>query len=38
MLGAGPGSQLEITAEGAEAKAALEGLCQLIADRFDEER
>ena len=38
MLGAGPGSQLEISAEGAEARAALEGLCQLIADRFDEER
>ncbi len=38
MLGAGPGSQLEISAEGAEAKAALEGLCQLIADRFDEEQ
>ncbi|WP_254600840.1 HPr family phosphocarrier protein [Caulobacter sp. S45] len=38
MLGAGPGSQLEITAEGAEASAALEDLCQLIADRFDEER
>ncbi len=38
MLGAGPGSQLEIRAEGAEASAALEGLCQLIADRFDEDR
>ncbi len=38
MLGAGPGSQLEISAEGAEAQAALESLCQLIADRFDEER
>ena len=38
MLGAGPGSQLQISAEGAEAQAALEGLCQLIADRFDEER
>ena len=38
MLGAGPGSRLEITAEGAEASAALDGLCQLIADRFDEER
>ncbi len=38
MLGAGPGSQLEITARGADAEAAVEGLRQLIADRFDEER
>ena len=38
MLGAGPGSQLEITAEGSDAQVALEGLCQLISDRFDEER
>ena len=38
MLGAGPGSTLEITAEGPEADAAVEGLCQLIIDRFDEER
>ncbi len=38
MLGAGPGSQVEITAEGPDAEAVLEALCQLIADRFDEER
>ena len=38
MLGAGPGSGLEIAAEGADAEAALDALCQLIADRFDEER
>ncbi len=38
MLGAGPGSELEIVAEGPEAESAVEALCQLIADRFDEER
>jgi phosphocarrier protein HPr len=38
MLGAGPGSVLEITAEGAEAEAAVDALCQLVSDRFDEER
>ncbi len=38
MLGAGPGSVLEITAEGPDAEAAAEGLCQLVADRFDEDR
>jgi phosphocarrier protein HPr len=38
MLGAGPGSMLEITAEGPDAEAAVDGLCQLVADRFDEER
>ena len=38
MLGAGPGSSLEITAEGPEAEAAVDGLCQLVADRFDEDR
>ena len=38
MLGAGPGSTLEITAEGPDASAAVESLRQLIADRFDEER
>ena len=38
MLGAGPGSTLEITAEGPDAEAAVEGLRQLVADRFDEER
>ena len=38
MLGAGPGSTLEITAEGPDASAAVESLRQLVADRFDEER
>ena len=38
MLGAGPGSLLEVSAEGPDAEAALDALCQLIADRFDEER
>ena len=38
MLGAGPGSELEIAAEGPEAEAALDALCQLVVDRFDEER
>ena len=38
MLGAGPGSQVEIAAEGAQAAEALDTLAQLIADRFDEER
>ena len=38
MLGAGPGSHVDISAEGPDAQAALETLCQLIADRFDEER
>ena len=38
MLGAGPGSQVEITAEGPEAGAAVEALSQLVTDRFDEER
>jgi phosphocarrier protein HPr len=38
MLGAGPGSMVEIAAEGAQAEAAVEALAQLVADRFDEER
>ena len=38
MLGAGPGSILEISAEGPDAAAAVDDLCRLIADRFDEER
>lgn len=38
MLAAGIGSTIEITAEGAEAEAALEALCELVAARFDEER
>lgn len=38
MLAAGIGSTVEITAEGADAEAALEALSQLISDRFHEER
>ncbi len=38
MLAAGIGSTIEISAEGAEAEAALDALCALVANRFDEER
>jgi phosphocarrier protein HPr len=38
MLAAGPGSLLEISAEGPEAETALEALCRLVEERFDEER
>jgi phosphocarrier protein len=38
MLAAGIGSTIEISAEGAEAEAALEALCALVAGRFDEDR
>jgi len=38
MLAAGPGSTIEIAAEGAEATAALDALCALVSNRFDEER
>jgi phosphocarrier protein len=38
MLGAGPGCQLEIAAQGPEAAAALDALSQLVQERFDEER
>ena len=38
MLGAGPGSILDITACGADAEAALDTLVQLIETRFHEER
>jgi len=38
MLAAGIGSTVEISAEGPEAAEALEALCHLVADRFDEER
>jgi len=38
MLAAGPGSTLEIRAEGPDAETALEALCRLVEDRFDEER
>jgi phosphocarrier protein HPr len=38
MLAAGIGASIEICAEGPEAEAALEALCDLVADRFEEER
>ena len=38
MLAAGIGSTIEISAEGAEADAAVEALAELVAARFDEER
>ena len=38
MLGAGPGSTVEIEASGPDAQTALDTLTQLIADRFHEER
>ena len=38
MLGAGPGSQVDIAAEGPQAAEAVDTLAQLIADRFDEDR
>lgn len=38
MLAAGIGSSVEISAEGPEAEAALQALCELVANRFDEER
>jgi phosphocarrier protein len=38
MLAAGPGSTIELKAEGPDAEAALEALCELVERRFDEER
>ena len=38
MLAAGPGSTIEISADGAEAQAALGALVALVEARFDEER
>jgi phosphocarrier protein len=37
MLAASKGSQLEITAEGVDAKAAADALAKLVASGFDEE-
>lgn len=37
MLAAGPGSELELRAEGPAAKRALEALAKLIGDGFDED-
>jgi len=38
MLAAGPGSQILIRAEGAEAGEAVEALSELVANRFEEDR
>jgi phosphocarrier protein len=38
MLAAGPGSQIVIHAEGAEADAAVEALTELVTNRFEEDR
>jgi len=38
MLAAGPGSQIVIRAEGAEAATAVEALAELVANRFEEDR
>ncbi|MBX9802068.1 MAG: HPr family phosphocarrier protein [Caulobacteraceae bacterium] len=37
MLGAGNGSTIDIAAEGAEAEAAVAGLVDLVARKFDED-
>ena len=37
MLAAGPGSEIELTAEGPDAEAAAQALCALVAARFDED-
>ena len=37
MLGAGIGSVLELSAEGPQADEALDALCALVSDRFEEE-
>ena len=37
MLAAGPGSELELTATGPEARAALDALAALVAQGFDED-
>jgi phosphocarrier protein len=38
MLAAGPGSHIEIAAEGPEAERAVEALADLVAARFDEDK
>ncbi|WP_343560995.1 HPr family phosphocarrier protein [Kiloniella sp. b19] len=37
MLAASPGTTLRISASGADAREAVEALCQLVDDKFDEE-
>jgi phosphocarrier protein len=38
MLGAGPGAEIEIEADGPDAEAAVAALSELVVGRFDEER
>ncbi len=38
MLAAGPGCQIEIVAEGPEAKPAVDALVELVEARFDEDQ
>jgi phosphocarrier protein HPr len=38
MLGAGNGSSIEITAEGADAQEAIDALGELVARKFDEDQ
>lgn len=38
MLGAGQGCIIDVRAEGADAEAAIEALCQLVSNRFDEDQ
>ncbi len=38
MLAAGPGCEIEITAEGPEAEQALSALVELVEGRFDEDQ
>lgn len=37
MLAAGPGCELEITADGDDAREAIDALCELVAGRFEED-
>jgi phosphocarrier protein HPr len=38
MLAAGPGSTIDISAEGEDAQAAVEALVELVTNRFEEDR
>ena len=38
MLAAGPGSSIEISADGVEAEPAVKALAELVVAKFDEER
>ncbi|MGH7023984.1 MAG: HPr family phosphocarrier protein [Caulobacteraceae bacterium] len=38
MLAAGPGSTIEISADGRQAREALQALTRLVSNRFEEER